>query len=83
MGKPGLVQNPSVCEAAGVRRGRCSQRPVAHQKGDWLKRDEEEEEEEEEERESVESDTVYSLWEQKTSGALNPESVMHDVEYIV
>ena len=36
---------PSICEAAGAGRGRWSQGPVVHQKGAWMKTEDEEEEE--------------------------------------
>ena len=36
----------SIYEAAGARRGRCSQGPVVHQKGTWMQKEEEAAEEE-------------------------------------
>ena len=45
----------SICEAAGARRNKWSHGPVVHQKGAWMKREEEEEEE------AIESERVIQL----------------------
>ena len=56
----------SLCEAAGARGDRCSQGPVVHQKGAWMKTEKEEEEEEGEEKATVRATQLAGTENKKT-----------------